>query len=124
MAFQSALIWPCIVARRGLFACGFGKRLNAMYAFHQQDHDYLRCCFARRAIAEAFAAEFSGERTILGIALILGGIIVSVMASPNKTDTRTETDVTNDQIYRGMTGLRVSLPSDMKNFPVELVPLP
>jgi hypothetical protein len=32
--------------------------------------------------------------------------------------------VTNNQIYRGMTGLKVSLPSDMKNFPVELVPLP
>ena len=63
-------------------------------------------------------------RTILSIALVLGGIVVSVMASPNKTDTRTETDVTNDQIYRGMTGLRVSLPSDMKNFPAELVPLP
>ena len=40
-----------------------------------------------------------------------------------KTVTRTETDVTNNQIYSGMTGLRVSLPYDMKNFPVELVPL-
>ena len=63
-------------------------------------------------------------RIILSIALVLGGIFVSVMASSNKAVTRTETDVTNDQIYRGMTGLRVSLPSDMKNFPVELVPLP
>ncbi|MGC2823038.1 MAG: hypothetical protein WA322_02135 [Pseudolabrys sp.] len=58
------------------------------------------------------------------IALVLGGIFVSVMASANKTVTRTETDVTNNQIYSGMTGLRVSLPYDMKNFPVELVPLP
>ena len=33
MAFQSALIWPCIVARRGLFACGLGKRLNASTRF-------------------------------------------------------------------------------------------
>jgi hypothetical protein len=54
---------------------GLGKRLNAMYAFHQQrgiqvahaprrrddEHYYLRWCFARRAIAEAFAAEFSGK---------------------------------------------------------------
>ena len=63
-------------------------------------------------------------RIILSIALVLGGIFVSVVASPNKAVTRTETNVTNDQIYRGMTGLRVSLPSDMKNFPVELVPLP
>ena len=58
------------------------------------------------------------------IALVLGVIFVSVMASPNKTVKRTETDMTNNQIYSGMTGLRVSLPYDMKNFPVELVPLP
>jgi hypothetical protein len=57
------------------------------------------------------------------IPLVLGSIFVSVMAV-SKTVTRTETDVTNNQIYRGMTGLHVSLPSDMKNFPVELIPLP
>jgi hypothetical protein len=62
-------------------------------------------------------------RTIVGIALILGGIFVSAMEIPNKTVTLTET-VTNNQIYSGMTGIKVSLPSDMKNFPVELVPLP
>ena len=63
-------------------------------------------------------------RTIVGIAFVLGGIFVSVMASPpSKTVPRTET-VTNDEIYKGMTGIKVSLPSDMKNFPVELVPLP
>jgi hypothetical protein len=63
---------------------------------------------------------------ILSIALALGGIFVSVTASLNdKTVTGTETDVvTNNQIYRGMTGLKVSLPHDMKHFPVELVPLP
>jgi len=63
---------------------------------------------------------------ILSIVLALGGIFVSVTASlNNKTVTGTETDVvTNNQIYRGMTGLKVSLPSDLKNFPVELVPLP
>jgi hypothetical protein len=63
---------------------------------------------------------------ILSIVLALGGIFVSVTASlNNKTVTGTETDVvTNNQIYRGMTGLKVSLPSDMKYFPVELVPLP
>jgi hypothetical protein len=64
-------------------------------------------------------------RRILSIALALGCIIVSVTASlNNKTVTRTEPDVTNNQIYRGMTGIHVALPSDMKNFPVELVPLP
>jgi hypothetical protein len=63
---------------------------------------------------------------VLSIVLALGGIFVSVTASlNNKTVTGTETDVvTNNQIYRGMTGLKVSLPSDLKNFPVELVPLP
>jgi hypothetical protein len=64
-------------------------------------------------------------RRILTIALVLGVIfVVSVMASSNKTVTRTETDVTNSQIYSGMTGLHVSLPSDMKNFPVEIMPQP
>jgi hypothetical protein len=63
-------------------------------------------------------------RSIVGIALVLGSIFVSVMVPPNKTATHTETDVTNNQIYRGMTGIKVSLPADMKNFPVELVPLP
>jgi len=63
-------------------------------------------------------------RTIAGIALILGGIFVGLVTLPSKTVTRVETDVTNNQIYHEMTGLRVSLPSDMKNFPVELVPLP
>jgi|SRR5215475_8261991 len=56
---------------------GLGKELNAMYAFHQQrsiqvahlphrhtdERDYLLWCFARRAIAEQFAAEFSGTLT-------------------------------------------------------------
>ena len=63
-------------------------------------------------------------RRILIIALVLGGIFVSFVSVMSKTVTRTETDVTNNQIYSGMTGLHVSLPSDMKNFPVELVPLP
>ena len=62
-------------------------------------------------------------RKIISITFVLGGIFVSVMASPNKTVTHIEM-VTNNQIYRGMTGLKVSLPSDLKNFPVELVPLP
>ena len=57
---------------------GLGKRLNAMPAFHNQrgiqvahirhrhedDRDHLLWCFARRAIAEEFAAEFGG--TLLG----------------------------------------------------------
>jgi hypothetical protein len=63
-------------------------------------------------------------RRILVTALVLGGISVSVMAL-SKTVRRTETNATKDQFHSGMAtyGLRVSLPSGMKNFPVELVPL-
>jgi hypothetical protein len=65
-------------------------------------------------------------RRILSIALALGGIFVSVTASlNNRAFTGTEADViTNNQIYRGTTRLKVALPHDMKSFPVELVPLP
>jgi hypothetical protein len=59
-------------------------------------------------------------RKLVGIALVLGATFVSMMAVPDNP--RTET-VTNNQIHQGMTGLKVSLPSDMKNFPVEIVPL-
>ena len=59
-------------------------------------------------------------RKLVGIALVLGATFVGMMAVPDNP--RTET-VTNNQIYSGMTGIKVSLPSDMKNFPVELVPL-
>ena len=55
-------------------------------------------------------------RKILGIALVLGGVFINVMASPIKT-----TDMGNVMVIHG---LHLSLPSDMKNFPVELVPLP
>jgi hypothetical protein len=53
---------------------GLGRRLNDMHQFHRQrgikdqlprrrddEHDYLRWCFADLATAEAFAAEFSGK---------------------------------------------------------------
>ena len=60
-------------------------------------------------------------RKIINIALVLGGTFVSMMALADNPRTAM---VTNNQIYSGMTGLRVSLPSDMKSFPVELVPLP
>jgi hypothetical protein len=59
-------------------------------------------------------------RRTLSIALAISGIFVSVMASV----TRTETDAMKNQIDSGMTGLYVAHPSDMKTFPVELVPLP
>jgi hypothetical protein len=58
-------------------------------------------------------------RKILTIALVLGGVFVNVMASPIKTVG--ETDMGNVMVIHG---LHLSLPSDLKNFPVELVPLP
>jgi len=59
-------------------------------------------------------------RQILNIALVLGGILVSVMASPSRTTP--QMDATENHVI--VEGLYVALPSDMKNFPVELVPLP
>ena len=59
-------------------------------------------------------------RKLIEIALVLGATFVSVMAVPGNPHTEM---VTNNQIHRGMTGLKVSLPSDLKNFPVEIVPL-
>lgn len=57
---------------------GLGRRLKDMRAFHRQrtiqvarirhrhedDRDFLLWCFARRAIAEEFAAQFGG--TLMG----------------------------------------------------------
>ena len=59
-------------------------------------------------------------RRILSIALALAGIFVSVMASPSKTTAELEATETHVIVE----GLYVALPNDMKNFPVELVPLP
>jgi hypothetical protein len=64
-------------------------------------------------------------REILSIALVLavaGLFVVTVMALSLALSRTidTATDVTNN----GMTSLKVSLPSDMKHFPAELVPLP
>ena len=59
-------------------------------------------------------------RRILSIALALAGIFVSVMASPSKTTV--EMDATETHVI--VEGLYVALPSGMKTFPVELVPLP
>jgi hypothetical protein len=56
-------------------------------------------------------------RRILSIALVLGGIFVSVMA-PSKV--AEETDATAVVID----GLHIAIPINMKTFPVELVPLP
>jgi hypothetical protein len=58
---------------------------------------------------------------------VLGGIFVSVVASPTKMATRAETDL---MAIHGLKvgvlnhGLQVRVPNGMKIFPVELIPLP
>jgi hypothetical protein len=60
-------------------------------------------------------------RKTINIALVLGSIFVNVTAaSPNKT----EAQKTQFHNMISVSGLHVALPEDMKNFPVELVPLP
>lgn len=55
---------------------------------------------------------------ILSIALVLGGIFTSVVASTTKPVTHTETDA------MAIHGLQVRVPNGMKTFPLELLPLP
>lgn len=52
------------------------------------------------------------------LALVLGGIFTSVVASTTKPVTHTETDAMAIQ------GLQVRVPNGMKTFPLELLPLP
>ena len=58
-------------------------------------------------------------RRMLNAALILGGILVSVTASLSTSPAKMDA-MENHLIVHG---LYVALPIDMKNFPVELVPL-
>ena len=59
-------------------------------------------------------------RRMLNGALVLGVIVVSVTASLSTSPAKM--DATENHLI--VHGLYVALPSDMKNFPVELVPLP
>lgn len=63
-------------------------------------------------------------RRALNVALIVAGVLLNVLASR-------ETTVANSQAAQGpvqngsiVYGLHVALPSTIKNFPPELVPLP
>jgi hypothetical protein len=62
-------------------------------------------------------------RTILRIALVLAGVLVSVMV-PSKTITRSETQATNNHSGMAIYGPHVARPSNMKIFLMELVPVP
>ena len=59
-------------------------------------------------------------RRMLNAALLLGGIVVSVTASLSTSPAKM--DATENHLI--VHGLYVALPSDMNNFPVELIPLP
>ena len=63
-------------------------------------------------------------RRAINIALVLGSIFVNVTASSNKTVAETESRKTQFYNVISVSGLHIALPKDMKNFPVELVPLP
>jgi hypothetical protein len=63
-------------------------------------------------------------RRAINIALVLGSIFVNVTASPNTTVAETEARKTQFHNVISVSGLHIALPKDMKNFPVEIVPLP
>ncbi|HEY6861098.1 MAG TPA: hypothetical protein VI358_15100 [Pseudolabrys sp.] len=63
-------------------------------------------------------------RKVINIALVVGSIFVNVTASPNKTVAETKAQKAQFHNVISVSGLHVALPEDMKNFPVELVPLP
>jgi hypothetical protein len=58
-------------------------------------------------------------RRALNIALVIFGISASVMASP-----RTTTSPNNSSNVPDVPSLHVSTPPDMKDFPLEAIPLP
>ena len=62
-------------------------------------------------------------RTVLNIALVLAGILISVMAPSSKTVavTQPKSETHNMPVVYG---LHIALPDGMKAFPAELVPEP
>jgi len=56
--------------------------------------------------------------------MVLGSTFANVAVSPDKTADETEARMTQFHNVISVSGLHVALPEDMKNFPVELVPLP
>jgi hypothetical protein len=62
-------------------------------------------------------------RTVLNIALVIAGVLISVMAPAGKpvAVTQTQPEAQNVTVIYG---LHVAVPKDMKTFPAELVPLP
>ena len=63
-------------------------------------------------------------RRALNVALVVAGVLVSVLASRGTTVPNTQVAQWPAQNGTVVYGLHVALPSNMKNFPPELVPLP
>ena len=62
--------------------------------------------------------------SVLNILLLLGSIFVKVSATPNKTAAEMEPQKTQLHNVIPLSGLHISLPENLKNFSVDLVPLP
>jgi hypothetical protein len=63
-------------------------------------------------------------RRALNVALIIAAVLVNVLASRDITVTNSQAAQWAVQNGAIVHGLHVALPSHMKNFPPELVPLP
>jgi len=63
-------------------------------------------------------------RRFLNIALVLSGIFVRVMASPNMTAANTEAPKQSSSSVVLTSGLHLALPDNMMRFPSDLMPLP
>jgi len=63
-------------------------------------------------------------RRTLNILLVLGSIFVKVTATPDKTAAGAEAQKAQFHNVISINGLHVSLPENLKNFLVELAPLP
>ena len=63
-------------------------------------------------------------RRVLNIMLVLGSIFIKVTATPNKTAAETEPEKTQLHNVIPFSGLHISLPENLTNFSVELIPLP
>ena len=60
---------------------------------------------------------------MINIALVVSGVLISVMAQSDKTVAVTN-EASEAHNVAVVYGLHVALPEDMKTFPAELVPLP
>ena len=63
-------------------------------------------------------------RRALNVALVVAGVLVNVMASRSTTVVNSQAVQWPVQNGTVVYGLHVALPSNMKSFPAELIPLP